>query len=74
MAMADEEKHWPGITLSVDVSHHREDNEAAKARRRRKLYGCYAARQFRGDKLASERTYWDHAAVLRQADLLKIGG
>jgi hypothetical protein len=28
--------------------------------------------QFRGDKLASERIYWDHAAVLRQADLLKV--
>jgi carboxymethylenebutenolidase len=25
--------------------------------------------QFRGDKLASERIYWDHAAVLRQAGL-----
>jgi carboxymethylenebutenolidase len=29
--------------------------------------------QFRGDKLASERIYWDHAAVLRQAGLLKAG-
>jgi len=29
--------------------------------------------QFRGDKLASERIYWDHAAVLRQVDLLKTG-
>jgi carboxymethylenebutenolidase len=28
--------------------------------------------QFRGDKLACERIYWDHAAVLRQADLLKV--
>ena len=28
--------------------------------------------QFRGDKLASERIYWDHAAVLRQAELLKV--
>jgi len=27
--------------------------------------------QFRGDKLARERIYWDHAAVLRQAGLLK---
>jgi len=27
--------------------------------------------QFRGDKLACERIYWDHAAVLRQADLLQ---
>jgi carboxymethylenebutenolidase len=27
--------------------------------------------QFRGDKLACERIYWDHAAVLRQTDLLK---
>jgi carboxymethylenebutenolidase len=27
--------------------------------------------QFRGDKLACERIYWDHAAVLRQAGLLK---
>ena len=27
--------------------------------------------QFRGDKLASERIYWDHAAVLRQVGLLK---
>jgi carboxymethylenebutenolidase len=26
--------------------------------------------QFRGDKLACERIYWDHAAVLRQANLL----
>jgi carboxymethylenebutenolidase len=26
--------------------------------------------QFRGDKLASERIYWDHASVLRQAGLL----
>jgi carboxymethylenebutenolidase len=29
--------------------------------------------QFRGDKLACERIYWDHAAVLRQVDLLKAG-
>jgi carboxymethylenebutenolidase len=28
--------------------------------------------QFRGDKLACERIYWDHAAVLRLADLLKV--
>ena len=28
--------------------------------------------QFRGDKLACERIYWDHAAVLRQAGLLKV--
>jgi carboxymethylenebutenolidase len=28
--------------------------------------------QFRGDKHACERIYWDHAAVLRQADLLKV--
>ena len=27
--------------------------------------------QFRGDKLACERIYWDHAGVLRQAGLLK---
>ncbi len=27
--------------------------------------------QFRGDKLACERIYWDHAAVLRQTGLLK---
>jgi carboxymethylenebutenolidase len=27
--------------------------------------------QFRGDKLACERIYWDHAAVLRQVDLLQ---
>ena len=27
--------------------------------------------QFRGDKVACERIYWDHAAVLRQAGLLK---
>ena len=27
--------------------------------------------QFRGDKLACERIYWDHAAALRQAGLLK---
>jgi carboxymethylenebutenolidase len=26
--------------------------------------------QFRGNKLACERIYWDHAAVLRQANLL----
>jgi len=29
--------------------------------------------QFRGDKLASERIYWDHAAVLRQVGLLTVG-
>jgi carboxymethylenebutenolidase len=29
--------------------------------------------QFRGDKLASERIYWDHASVLRQAGLLREG-
>ena len=27
--------------------------------------------QFRGDKLARERIYWDHAGVLRQLGLLK---
>jgi carboxymethylenebutenolidase len=27
--------------------------------------------QFRGDKLACERIYWDHASALRQLDLLK---
>jgi carboxymethylenebutenolidase len=27
--------------------------------------------QFRGDKIACERIYWDHAAVLRQAGLLQ---
>ena len=27
--------------------------------------------QFRGDKLSSERIYWDHASVLRQVGLLK---
>ncbi len=26
---------------------------------------------FRGDKLASERIYWDHAGILRQVGLLK---
>ena len=26
--------------------------------------------QFRGDKIACERIYWDHASVLRQAGLL----
>jgi carboxymethylenebutenolidase len=26
--------------------------------------------QFRGDKIACERIYWDHAAILRQAGLL----
>ena len=26
--------------------------------------------QFRGDKLACERIYWDHASVLRQVGLL----
>ena len=30
--------------------------------------------QFRGDKLACERIYWDHSAVLRQAGLVKAGG
>jgi carboxymethylenebutenolidase len=29
--------------------------------------------QFRGDKIACERIYWDHAAVLRQAGLLQYG-
>jgi carboxymethylenebutenolidase len=28
--------------------------------------------QFRGDKLACERIYWDHAAVLRQSGMRKI--
>jgi carboxymethylenebutenolidase len=28
--------------------------------------------QFRGDKLATERIYWDHAAVLRQVGLLTL--
>jgi carboxymethylenebutenolidase len=28
--------------------------------------------QFRGDKLACERIYWDHAAVLRQLAVLKV--
>jgi carboxymethylenebutenolidase len=28
--------------------------------------------QFRGDKLACERIYWDHAAVLRQAGMRTI--
>ena len=28
--------------------------------------------QFRGDKLACERIYWDHAAVLRQVGLLPV--
>jgi len=27
--------------------------------------------QFRGDKVACERIYWDHAVVLRQVGLLK---
>lgn len=27
--------------------------------------------QFRGDKLSTERIYWDHAGVLRQVGLLK---
>jgi carboxymethylenebutenolidase len=27
--------------------------------------------QFRGDKIATERIYWDHAGVLRQVGLLK---
>ena len=27
--------------------------------------------QFRGAKVASERIYWDHAAVLRQVGLLQ---
>jgi carboxymethylenebutenolidase len=30
--------------------------------------------QFRGDRLACERIYWDHAAVLRQAGLLSAPG
>jgi carboxymethylenebutenolidase len=29
--------------------------------------------QFRNDKLACERIYWDHAAVLRQVGLLQAG-
>jgi carboxymethylenebutenolidase len=29
--------------------------------------------QFRGNKLACERIYWDHATVLRQVDLLPQG-
>jgi carboxymethylenebutenolidase len=29
--------------------------------------------QFRGDKLACERIYWDHASVLRQVGLLNAG-
>ena len=28
--------------------------------------------QFRGDKLACERIYWDHANVLRQVGLLNV--
>jgi carboxymethylenebutenolidase len=28
--------------------------------------------QFRGGKIAAERIYWDHAAVLRQAGLLQL--
>ena len=28
--------------------------------------------QFRGDKLACERIYWDHATVLRQAGLINV--
>ena len=28
--------------------------------------------QFRGNKLACERIYWDHAAVLRQVGLLQV--
>jgi len=28
--------------------------------------------EFRGDKLAAERIYWDHASVLRQAGLLTL--
>jgi hypothetical protein len=27
--------------------------------------------QFRGDKLACERIYWDHASVLRQVGVWK---
>jgi carboxymethylenebutenolidase len=30
--------------------------------------------QFRGDKLACERIYWDHATVLRQVGLLPLQG
>ena len=29
--------------------------------------------QFRGDKIACERIYWDHASVLRQAGLSREG-
>jgi hypothetical protein len=29
--------------------------------------------QFRGEKLACERIYWDHATVLRQVGLLREG-
>lgn len=28
--------------------------------------------EFRGDKLAAERIYWDHATVLRQVGLLRV--
>jgi len=34
-------------------------------------YDVVVVVQFRGDKIACERIYWDHAAVLRQAGLLK---
>ena len=32
---------------------------------------CPRLVQFRGDKIATERIYWDHARVLRQAGLLR---
>jgi carboxymethylenebutenolidase len=34
------------------------------------VIGVVGVAQFRGDKLACERIYWDHASVLRQAGLL----
>ena len=39
-------------------------------RRRNISMDLVVVAQFRGDKLACERIYWDHAAVLRQVDLL----
>jgi carboxymethylenebutenolidase len=39
----------------------------------RKIVGdVVVVAQFRGDKLACERIYWDHANVLRQVGLLNV--
>jgi carboxymethylenebutenolidase len=38
---------------------------------RKLTFDIVAVVQFRGEKLACERIYWDHATVLRQAGLLR---